>query len=606
MRISVIVSVIFVVACAARAAPAHPLFPEIDTYYVGEVFRFGNRVSNYNEVCHDFNGDDIGDLFFLKPYDEDDPTVHATILYGLGDGTFQPMCDIGVCCHTFSQTYYEGLKPLILDVDGDGLDDLLLTAGGSASWYICHNTGTDTWTSQFMLNPHMEFIMGITMDVPLAACDCNEDGHEDFAAGSASYNEEYTQPTMVLQYIPANDFHFPTYTYTTGGFVVWTDAAFGDFNGDEIADLMERSYYSGVRIHAGEGNCQFHYFDGVGTVLSGYAHIGNFNGDMYDDFVNTHEMMCDYTSYYARVMFGGSTALQTGPTISLHNASHFMPLVVADLNGDGCDDVGVLGAPESGMFPVYLHYSEGETFGAASDTLHLPTVFSEYSIWHQLYSWDFNDDNRDDLCYLCAPDTFAVLLNAGPVAVALRSFTVQFDKTRGVVLDWEVSNDLHGETFMIRRKTERTTYSGIGLKEATPGVTRYVFTDEGILSLFGEAVTYRLDLIEQDGAIRKLAEKRLTIPCPALALHQNFPNPFNPATAILFDLPGRQRVSLEIFDVSGKLVRRLLHDEERGPGSCTVSWDGRNAAGKIACSGIYYYRLTAGKSSVTRKMALLR
>ena len=45
-----------------------------------------------------------------------------------------------------------------------------------------------------------------------------------FAAGSRVYNEEYTQPTMVLQNIPGSGSHSPTYTYPTGGMVVWTDA----------------------------------------------------------------------------------------------------------------------------------------------------------------------------------------------------------------------------------------------------------------------------------------------------------------------------------------------------------------------------------------------
>jgi hypothetical protein len=606
MRLIITVSVIISVLSVARAIPAHPLFPDIDRYHTGEVLRFRNGASLHNGVCHDFNGDGVGDLFFLRPYDADDPIVHATILYGAADGTFLPKCDIEACCITFSEAYYNGMIPLILDADGDGLDDLLLTTGGSASYHICYNTGTDTWTSELVYNWYMEIILGLTIDKPLAACDCDEDGYEDFAAGSAVYNEEYTQPTMVLQYVPGSGLHLPSYTYETGGMVVWTDAGFGDFNGDGIADLMERSYYSGVRIHAGGGGCLFHYFDGAGTVLSGYAHIGNFNGDGYDDFVHTHEMMCTYTSYYAQVIFGGSDALSVGPNVSMFTASWYKPLVVADINGDHKDDIGIMHEQQDGIFPVYLHYSEGETFGAQCDTLHLPTSFPEQPIVYRLYSWDFNGDGRDDLCYRCAPDTLAVLLNAGPVAVTLQSFDVRFDRSDGVVLAWQVTQDPLAEAFVIHRRTDRTEYAGIGREDAAPGVTRYAFVDDEISSLYGETVTYRLDLVERDGSTRMLAEERLTIPRPALTLHQNFPNPFNPGTAISFDLPARERVSLGIFDVSGRLVRRPLHDEEREPGSHTVSWDGRNDAGKAVSSGIYYYRLTAGKASITRKMVLLR
>jgi hypothetical protein len=298
--------------------------------------------------------------------------------------------------------------------------------------------------------------------------------------------------------------------------------------------------------------------------------------------------------------------LSAGPNVSMFTASWYTPLVVADINGDGMDDIGIMHAQQGGVFPVYLHYSEGETFGAQCDTLHLPTSFPEQPIVYRLYSWDFNDDGRDDLCYRCAPDTLAVLLNAGPVAVTLQNFDVRFDRPGSVVLDWEITQDAPCEAFVIRRKTDRTEYLRIGREDAAPGVTLYTFIDREISSLYGETVTYRLDLIERDGSTRMLAEERLAIPRPALTLHQNFPNPFNPGTVISFDLPVRERVSLEIFDVSGRLVKRLLYDEEREPGSHTVSWDGSNDAGKAVSSGIYYYRLTAGKASMTHEMVLLR
>ncbi|UCF06077.1 MAG: T9SS type A sorting domain-containing protein [bacterium] len=605
MRLIITISVIMSVLSVCSPLPAYPLFPDIDKYYIGENYRFGNGVSPHNEVCHDFNGDGVGDLFFLKPYDADDPIVHATILYGCADGTFLPKCDIEACCITFSEAYYNSMIPLILDADGDGLDDLLLTTGGSASYHVCYNTGTDTWTSELVYNWYMEIMLGLTVDKPLAACDCDDDGYDDFAAGSQIYNEEYHQPTMMLQYVPGSGLHLPSYTCETGGFVVWTDAGFGDFNGDGITDLMERSYYSGVRIHAGDGGCQFHYFDGAGTVLSGYAHIGNFNGDGCTDFVHTHEMMCTQTSYYAQVIFGGSDALSVGPNVSMASASGYTPLVVADINGDGKDDIGIIHEQQGGIFPVYIHYSEGETFGSECDTLHLPTSFPAQPIEYRLYSWDFNSDERDDLCYRCAPDTLAVLLNPEPVAVTLQSFQVRFDRPDGVVLDWKVTQDPLCEAFVIRRRTDRTEYFDIGRKNAIPGITQYTFVDGEISSFYGETITYRLDLIDRSGSTRMLAEERLTIPRLALTLHQNFPNPFNPGTAISFDLPAREWVSLEIFDVSGRLVKRLLHSAELEPGLHTVSWDGRNYAGKAVSSGIYYYRLTAGKASISHKMVLL-
>jgi hypothetical protein len=90
---------------------------------------------------------------------------------------------------------------------------------------------------------------------------------------------------------------------------------------------------------------------------------------------------------------------------------------------------------------------------------------------------------------------------------------------------------------------------------------------------------------------------------PALA--QNIPNPFNPRTQIAFNLKtGGTHVSLAVFDVAGRLVRRLV-DESLPAGDHLASWDGLNETGGQAESGIYLYRLEVDGKSVSRKMILL-
>jgi hypothetical protein len=88
-------------------------------------------------------------------------------------------------------------------------------------------------------------------------------------------------------------------------------------------------------------------------------------------------------------------------------------------------------------------------------------------------------------------------------------------------------------------------------------------------------------------------------------LAQNFPNPFNPTTRISFGLAAPANVSLRIYDASGRLVRVLL-EGARPAGNYSELWDGRDSGGRAVASGIYFYRLTAGAFTETRKMALLR
>jgi len=83
-------------------------------------------------------------------------------------------------------------------------------------------------------------------------------------------------------------------------------------------------------------------------------------------------------------------------------------------------------------------------------------------------------------------------------------------------------------------------------------------------------------------------------------LSQNFPNPFNPATAIRFQVPERCRVTLRVYDLVGNEVSTLV-DEEKGAGEYAVAFDGSGLA-----SGIYFYRLQAGAFVQTKRMHLIK
>jgi hypothetical protein len=95
-------------------------------------------------------------------------------------------------------------------------------------------------------------------------------------------------------------------------------------------------------------------------------------------------------------------------------------------------------------------------------------------------------------------------------------------------------------------------------------------------------------------------------PPQTLVLHQNTPNPFNPSTSILLNLPpGSGAVTLRIYDLSGRLIRTLL-DGETFVGQRAFIWDGSDEAGRPVVTGTYIYRLTGGAIEQTRKMMLLK
>ncbi len=128
---------------------------------------------------------------------------------------------------------------------------------------------------------------------------------------------------------------------------------------------------------------------------------------------------------------------------------------------------------------------------------------------------------------------------------------------------------------------------------AVPGMTVYVFNND-YSQIYGLAVLTGVDAV---GRVQDLPTK--------FAVSQNYPNPFNPSTEISFDLPKSSVVTVVIFDILGREVRRLV-DRSMPAGRYRVSWNGMDNGGSRVASGIYIYAIQAGDFSEARKMMLIR
>ena len=89
-------------------------------------------------------------------------------------------------------------------------------------------------------------------------------------------------------------------------------------------------------------------------------------------------------------------------------------------------------------------------------------------------------------------------------------------------------------------------------------------------------------------------------------LSQNFPNPFNPNTQIQFVLGKDELVSLNIFDIQGRLVSSLINNSNYPAGYHNITWDGTNTMGTQVPSGMYLYKLVSENQTITRKMVLMK
>lgn len=90
-----------------------------------------------------------------------------------------------------------------------------------------------------------------------------------------------------------------------------------------------------------------------------------------------------------------------------------------------------------------------------------------------------------------------------------------------------------------------------------------------------------------------------------LSLHQNYPNPFNPTTTITYTLPTDTNVKIQVYNVRGQLVKELTNSFKQ-KGIHKLVWDGKDNDRKTVGSGVYFYRLSTGNKSITKRCLLLK
>jgi len=89
------------------------------------------------------------------------------------------------------------------------------------------------------------------------------------------------------------------------------------------------------------------------------------------------------------------------------------------------------------------------------------------------------------------------------------------------------------------------------------------------------------------------------------ALHENYPNPFNPTTTLRFDLPEASNLTLTIYNMLGQKVRTFNY-QNTSAGYHSVKWNATNDYGDPVGAGVYLYQLRANHYLETRKMVLLK
>jgi hypothetical protein len=189
----------------------------------------------------------------------------------------------------------------------------------------------------------------------------------------------------------------------------------------------------------------------------------------------------------------------------------------------------------------------------------------------------------------------------GILPVEMSSFVSSVNR-RDVTLNWTTASEVNNSHFEI----ERSLGSGEWLKAGsvqgngtTLSAMNYSFTDRNLSS---GKYHYRLKQIDFNGNFEYFnLNNEVNIGVPVkFDLNQNYPNPFNPSTKIDYDLPYDGKVTLKIFDISGKEVTTIVN-EFLSAGYYSVNFN----AGDLS-SGIYFYSLQSQGFVMTKKMVLVR
>lgn len=198
----------------------------------------------------------------------------------------------------------------------------------------------------------------------------------------------------------------------------------------------------------------------------------------------------------------------------------------------------------------------------------------------------------------CRYTTIRPLVTVGTAVACFSAFTSE----GGICVEWTMNEPCESTDFRITRSDNGSESIPLDNVAVRQNGMNFSFVDNVVTP----EQLYRYQVyLKDDGTDRLLFEtEKVESPRPPFNI-VNYPNPFNPGTEISYFNAVEGPVSLEIFDTSGRLVRRLVK-KTQAAGEHRVFWDGKNDSGSGQSSGIYFCKLKSGKNVSSRKLVLLR
>jgi hypothetical protein len=281
-----------------------------------------------------------------------------------------------------------------------------------------------------------------------------------------------------------------------------------------------------------------------------------------------------------------------------------------DLDGDGDIDL-VVASASLDQIEVYLND------GAALFTFDTAYYTAEWPEHVRLFDLD-NDSDLDMISTAWYGDTLSIFENDGTgsfgVAATFRMFKepsyieavdLDNDGLEEIVVT-SYSDDNISVVFNLGSMVFQPMIGAFGVGDYPEDMVSGDFDGDGSPDLavtnYGHGtisiLTNRWDIVTD------MSEPDAPLP-EAFHLNQNYPNPFNPTTTISYSLPAQSDVTVTVYDILGRTVR-VFEEGLKSAGEHELVWDGRAGNGQAVATGVYFYRLTAGDVTESRKMILLK
>ena len=510
----------------------------------------------------DMDGDGMGEIFLFVGHGiADDNPIKALLpgprlaaMEATGDNEFGALpsfWDFGGNEHVPDRFRTEQMT--IWDVDGDGAEELLFGNNGAAnhfdSWYVVSATGFGTafatWTQEARWTSRADSVDGL-----------NRGGGSAYGIVPADFDGDGTWELLLSSW---NNLNFSNVDVTG-------------------ADTYEDPSGDNVFVHAASGD-----------------HVSFFGCTVVDiDMNEDHEVFCP--------------VLQTGALALVNYEAGENPLEISTDNviNPIVEDVSTLGitAADIDMDGQPELIATGPTYTAASYGSGAPPR------WVRIVDY-IDKGNVED------PSSYSVQEIDFPMPEMLMFDTVNRDSV-GVMTTY--LEDFSGGGSFAGKFAPLGDVDGDGDTEVAmsfQGVPDSVYVYSEVFNPADSTYTRTatdvkpnphrvfMRVLSSDGVSTRISHDRVILP-DDFVLHSNYPNPFNPSTTFSFTLPLDKRVSVRIYDMTGRLVRTLINDEHYAQGTHSVDWNGLGDSGLAVASGQYIYTLEWGQFRHSRRMVLVK